>query len=91
MSVEAPKVDVVDTIGAGDSFQAGLLYALHEMKSIEPRQLARMTASELQRALRLATYCAAETCRRAGADLPRLGELEQQAKTLSALEQHHSG
>ncbi|MBJ7406609.1 MAG: carbohydrate kinase, partial [Bradyrhizobium sp.] len=30
IEVAAPKVEVADTIGAGDSFQAALLFALHE-------------------------------------------------------------
>ena len=35
VEVEAPAVDVVDTIGAGDSFQAALLFALRAIGRIE--------------------------------------------------------
>jgi len=79
IAVEAPRVHVVDTIGAGDSFQAALLYALHRMDRIESEALRRMKARELQAALAFAAYCAAQTCRRHGADLPRLDELEAHA------------
>jgi fructokinase len=77
VSVKAPRVDVVDTIGAGDSFQAALLYALHRMGRIH--SLANMQATDLHTALAFAAYCAAQTCRRSGADLPRLQELEANA------------
>ncbi len=71
VEVEAPTVDVVDTIGAGDSFQAALLFALRAMGRIEPGSLARTNSDELRRALSFASICAAFTCGRAGADPPR--------------------
>jgi fructokinase len=82
VAVKAPRVDVVDTVGAGDSFQAGLLVALHRMDRIRSEALAGMKAAELQGALAFAAYCAAQTCCRPGADLPRLAELEPSALTL---------
>jgi fructokinase len=75
IEVETQQVEVVDTIGAGDSFQAGLLFALHTMGRIAPQAIAEMTAEELKRALTFATQCAAFTCGRRGADPPRLFEL----------------
>src|ERR1700730_10465089 len=71
VEVEAPTVDVVDTIGAGDSFQAALLFALRAMGRIEPGSLARTNSDELRRVLSFASICAAFTCGRAGADPPR--------------------
>ena len=41
IEVETPQVEVVDTIGAGDSFQAGLLFALRAMGRIAPRRARR--------------------------------------------------
>jgi len=73
--IEAPRVDVVDTIGAGDSFQAGLLFSLHAIGRIEAESLAHISASELTRALAFAAACAAVTCSRSGADPPRLSEI----------------
>ena len=75
IEVPAPAIDVVDTIGAGDSFQAGLLFALRAMGRISAGPLARMSAHELNRALAFAAACAAFTCGRPGADPPRLSEI----------------
>jgi fructokinase len=73
--VSAPAVDVVDTIGAGDSFQAALLFALHQLKRIERARLRTVGADDLRRALSFACKCAALTCTRAGADPPRRDEI----------------
>ena len=78
VAAEAPKVTVVDTVGAGDSFQAALLYALHALGRIEREALKRTSAAELHRALSFASICAAITCGRAGADPPRYAELDAQ-------------
>jgi fructokinase len=75
IEMPAPAVDVVDTIGAGDSFQAGLLFALRAMGRISAGPLARMSAHELNRALAFAAACAAFTCGRPGADPPRRARL----------------
>ena len=83
VAAEAPKVNVVDTIGAGDSFQAALLYALHALGRIERDALNRTSAAELHRALSFASTCAAITCGRAGADPPRRAELD--ARVFEAL------
>jgi fructokinase len=71
VQVEAPTVKVVDTVGAGDSFQAALLFALRAIGRIKRGALAQMNAGELDRALSFAAACAAFTCSRAGADPPR--------------------
>ncbi len=71
VKVEAPAIDVVDTIGAGDSFQAALLFALRAIGRIKNGALAQVNAGELDRALSFAAACAAFTCSRAGADPPR--------------------
>jgi fructokinase len=71
VEVEAPTVEVVDTIGAGDSFQAALLFALRAIGRIERESLAHTDSAGLRRALSFASHCAAFTCGRAGADPPR--------------------
>jgi fructokinase len=71
LEVEAPIIEVVDTIGAGDSFQAALLYALQALEIIRRRPLGEMNARELHGVLSFASNCAAYTCKRAGADPPR--------------------
>jgi fructokinase len=82
IEVEAPTVDVVDTIGAGDSFQAALLVALRALGRIEPGSLARADTRELRRALSFASSCAAFTCGRAGADPPRSAEIGMELSRL---------
>src|SRR5437879_12075862 len=69
--VEAPVIDVVDPIGAGDSFQAALLFALRASGRIRPGTLAHLNSEERGRALSFAATCAAITCGRAGGDTAR--------------------
>ena len=75
VKVEAPTISVMDTIGAGDSFQAALLFALRAIGRIKRGALAEMNAGELDRALSFASACAAVTCSRAGADPPRQSDV----------------
>jgi fructokinase len=75
IEVQAPAVEVVDTIGAGDSFQAALLFALHTIGRIETASLAQANSDELRRVLSFASVCAAITCGRAGADPPRRSDV----------------
>jgi fructokinase len=76
VEVEAARVDVVDTIGAGDSFQAGLLFALRAIDRLKTGALAHMSADELHCVLAFAAACAAVTCGRPGADPPHLAEID---------------
>ena len=75
VEVEAPVIDVVDPIGAGDSFQAALLFALRTIGRIKREALAQLNSEELGRALSFAATCAAFTCGRAGADPPRQSDV----------------
>jgi fructokinase len=75
IEVQAPSVNVVDTIGAGDSFQAALLFALRAIGRIETGSLAQMNFDELGRVLSFASICSAFTCGRAGADPPRQSDV----------------
>ena len=75
IKVNAPSIKVADTIGAGDSFQAALLFALHKQDRISRSRLSSISPDELRRALSFACNCAALTCTRVGADPPRSGEV----------------
>jgi fructokinase len=75
IEIEAPTVKIVDTVGAGDSFQAALLFALRAIGRIRPSSLARASADELYGVLSFAAFCAAFTCGRAGADPPRSSDV----------------
>lgn len=83
--VEVPAGDVVvaDTVGAGDSFTAGLLAAFAERGVLERDALAALGEAELARCLRFAADVAAVTCSRPGADPPWRTEL---AATVAELE-----
>jgi len=70
IEVTAPKIEVADTIGAGDSFQAALLFALHKQQRLARERLKEISADELRRALSFAANCAGLTCTRPGADPP---------------------
>lgn len=73
--VASPQVDVVDTVGAGDTFQAALLTWLAENGRLSPDGIASMAERDLGLLLEFAAQAAAITCSRRGADLPRRGEI----------------
>ena len=76
-SAAAPgvKVEVVDSVGAGDAFQAATLAWLAEHDALTRAALARLSHASWQSALSFAARAAAITCSRRGADTPRRGEL----------------
>ncbi|MDO5658401.1 MAG: carbohydrate kinase [Paracoccus sp. (in: a-proteobacteria)] len=71
----APEVELADTIGAGDTFNAGLLAALAAQGALSPDRLAALDETGLQAALDLASRAAAVTVSRAGANPPWAHEL----------------
>ena len=74
---EAPahRVEVIDTVGAGDSFQAGLLCALDELGKATKGGLGEVSLEECRRVVDFAMAAAAMSCTRRGADLPRRSDL----------------
>lgn len=75
--VDALSVDVVDTVGAGDAFGAGLLRRLWESGRLDRNSVGRMDGEELEDVLRFATAVAALQCSRAGAVPPTLAEVSE--------------
>jgi len=73
--VAAEKVDVVDTVGAGDTFNSGILAALHDAGALTKTGVAALTDTALHGALSLAARSAAVTVSRAGANPPWKSEL----------------
>lgn len=76
--VAAPHVDVVDTIGAGDAFGAGLLAWLHDHAALRPD--LSLESGELEQALLQACVVGALTCSRPGAEPPWKSELPALAR-----------
>jgi fructokinase len=66
------EIQVVDTIGAGDSFTGGLLSGLVQRGLHTPERLAAIPESALLEVLGEAVLVSSITCQRAGADPPRL-------------------
>lgn len=71
--VTAPRVEVVDTIGAGDAFGAALLAWLDDHDAIRPDLSLGVEA--LREALEFACLAGALTCTRAGAEPPGRSEI----------------
>jgi fructokinase len=68
-------VDVIDTIGAGDAFTAGLLTGLVRRRLHRKGRIGGVSEGTLADILDEAILVSAITCERAGADPPRLDEL----------------
>lgn len=77
-SVDPVRVEVVDTVGAGDAFMAGLLDALSLQDLLDARrshELSGIDATTLTQILSRASVVAAITCSRPGADPPTAEEV----------------
>lgn len=74
-TLPAPAVDVVDTIGAGDAFMSGLLYALLEADLTGPLTRGEPDQQGLRACARTALRSAAVAVSRAGANPPGPREL----------------
>ncbi|NNK77358.1 MAG: carbohydrate kinase, partial [Litoreibacter sp.] len=71
----AEKVEVVDTVGAGDTFNAGVLAKLSEHGALRKDRLAALAPEVVEQALRFGARVAAVTVSRAGANPPWADEL----------------
>ncbi|MEV6018071.1 MULTISPECIES: carbohydrate kinase [unclassified Streptomyces] len=74
-SVPGEPVDVVDTIGAGDTVNAALLHGLAVRNALSPSAVAELGARGWTELLGFAARAAAVTCSRAGAEPPYAHEL----------------
>lgn len=68
--IAATPVELADTIGAGDSFTAGLLAALTERDLDSPSALRSAPSTAIAACVQHAIRCAAITCSRSGANPP---------------------
>ncbi|WP_030784122.1 carbohydrate kinase family protein [Streptomyces sp. NRRL S-920] len=75
LRVPGEPVDVVDTIGAGDTVNAALLHGLATRDALSPEAVAGLDAETWSDVLRFAARAAAVTCSRTGAEPPYAAEL----------------
>ena len=75
VSVAGDRIELVDTVGAGDTFQAAMIAGLSGLGIWSRQALDRLSTETLTSLIGFAIHAAAITCSRRGADLPRLDEL----------------
>ena len=78
VSVKAPVIDLIDTVGAGDSFLGATIFGLQRLNALGANAeslLSKVTIDEWISLLELAARVGAITCSRAGCNPPTLGEL----------------
>lgn len=74
--IAAVATRMVDTVGAGDTFQSGLLTKLDELGVLEKQKLKQATLEDFKSAMHFGAAAAAITCSRQGADLPFRSEVD---------------
>jgi len=71
----AVPVTVADTVGAGDTFNAGILAALRDDGLLAKEALAKLSRAQLEKAMAFAIRISAITVSRPGANPPRRHEI----------------
>jgi fructokinase len=77
ISVGIEPVKAIDTIAAGDSFNAGLLFDLDKQKMLDQEKLASIETSTLKKALTFANQVASFTVTQKGANPPWLHQVKK--------------
>ena len=80
VDVPSRKINVVDTVGAGDTFCANLLGQLSDVDALGANpfdRLENLTDADLQEFVRISAAAASITCERAGCEPPTLQDLNQ--------------
>lgn len=78
LEVTAPRINLVDTVGAGDTFMANFLAELRAVDALGDEasaRLARLPDEALRNAAKVAAVAAGIVCERAGCEPPTLKEV----------------
>jgi fructokinase len=76
IAIPAFAITLADTVGAGDTFNAGVLAGLAERDALSRSALLQLETDSLAATLRLASAAAALNCTRPGCDPPTRREVE---------------
>jgi fructokinase len=76
VAVAGVRVEVVDTIGAGDSFESGMLAGIAGVGLLDAAQVPALDAEVVRTILDRAVTASAMTCQRIGANPPTRAELD---------------
>jgi fructokinase len=82
VDIDGIPVDVVDTVGAGDSFGAALIAALVDEGAFGPHATRTADKAVLARAVSYAVAASAITCTRTGATPPSRAEIASQLRSV---------
>ena len=75
VEVGGVKVEVADTVGAGDTFNAGILASLHRAGKLDKASIAALSEDDVRAALTWGAKAAAVTVSRPGANPPWAEEI----------------
>ena len=70
------KIKVLDTVGAGDIYHAGMISYLHKNKLLTKKKLNKITKNEWVECLNFASKAAAINCNREGCNPPTFREIQ---------------
>jgi fructokinase len=77
ITIPSFPITIADTVGAGDTFNAGMLVGLAERDALARERLLGMDLGDLAATLRFASAAAAINCTRAGCNPPTRAEAQQ--------------